>query len=164
VRSSLGFSVTPAGQTFNPTKLTEGSWPHLDEIVIDKGTASGNGFNVGDQIAVQAFGPQRKLQISGIAEFPGVSVGGASFGILDQPAAQQLFHKEASSTASVSGRSRACRTPSSSPRYSPALPEQVVRTGEAQARRTNTTRSVASSGSCATRCSRSRGALSSAHS
>ena len=31
--------------------------------------------------------------ISGIAEFPNVSVGGATFAILDQPAAQQLFHK-----------------------------------------------------------------------
>ena len=38
---SLGFSVTPAGQPFNPTKLTEGSWPRgNDQIVIDKATAA----------------------------------------------------------------------------------------------------------------------------
>ena len=91
---TLGFSVTPAGQPFNPTKLTEGSWPRgKDEIVIDKATAASNGFAVGDRIGVQAFGPARQLLITGIAEFPDVSVGGATFAILDQPAAQQLFHK-----------------------------------------------------------------------
>jgi len=91
---TLGFSVTPAGQPFNPTKLTEGSWPRgNDEIVIDKATAAANGFGVGDRIGVQAFGPARQLLITGIAEFPDVSVGGATFAILDQPAAQQLFHK-----------------------------------------------------------------------
>src|SRR3954447_12148810 len=89
-----GFAVAPAGQPFNPTKLTDGSWPHgPDEIVIDKATASKNGFTVGDHIGVQAFGPAQKLLISGIAEFPDVSVGGATFAILDQPAAQRLFHK-----------------------------------------------------------------------
>ena len=91
---TLGFSVTPAGQPFNPTKLTEGSWPRgNDEIVIDKATAAATGFGVGDRIGVQAFGPARQLLITGIAEFPDVSVGGATFAILDQPAAQQLFHK-----------------------------------------------------------------------
>src|SRR4029079_8759072 len=91
---SLGFSVTPEGQPFNPTKLTEGAWPlGNDQVVIDKATASNNGFQVGDRIGVQAFGPIRNLQISGIAESPTVSVGGATFAILDQPAAQQLFHK-----------------------------------------------------------------------
>ena len=91
---TLGFSVTPAGQPFNPTKLTQGSWPRgNDEIVVDKATASSNGFHVGDRVGVQAFGPARQLRISGIAEFPNVSVGGATFAILDQPAAQQLFNK-----------------------------------------------------------------------
>ena len=91
---TLGFSVTPQGQPFNPTKLSSGSWPTgSDEIVIDKATASGNGFNVGDRIGVQAFGPAQKFRITGTAVFPGVSVGGATFAILDQPTAQQLFHK-----------------------------------------------------------------------
>ena len=91
---TLGFAVTPAGQPFNPTKLTEGSWPRgNNEIVIDKATAAATGFGVGDRIGVQAFGPARQLLITGIAEFPDVSVGGATFAILDQPAAQQLFHK-----------------------------------------------------------------------
>ena len=91
---TLGFSVTPAGQPFNPTKLTEGSWPRgNNQIVIDKATAAANGFGVGDRVGVQAFGPARQLLITGIAEFPDVNVGGATFAILDQPAAQQLFHK-----------------------------------------------------------------------
>ena len=71
---SLGFSVTTRGQPFNPTKLTEGNWPHgANAVVIDKATASSDGFHVGDRIGVQAFGPARKLRITGIAEFPGVS-------------------------------------------------------------------------------------------
>src|SRR5436305_8374132 len=91
---TLGFSVTPPGQPFSPTKLTEGHWPHGDrQIVIDKATAASNGFGVGDVIGVQAFGPAHHLRITGIAEFPNVSVGGATFAILDQPAAQQLFNK-----------------------------------------------------------------------
>jgi putative ABC transport system permease protein len=134
---SLGFSVTPAGQIFNPTKLTEGSWPSSsDEIAIDKGTANGNGFNVGDQIAVQAFGPQRKMRISGIAEFPGVSVGGASFGILDQPTAQQLFHKEGQLDAIRVRSKSGVSTSELISQIQPLLsPEQVVRTGEAQAKK-----------------------------
>src|SRR3954464_4636367 len=91
---TLGFSVTPAGQPFNPTKLTEGHWPHGNrQIVIDQATAAGNGFNVGDVIGVQAFGPAHHLRITGVAEFPDVNVGGATFAILDQPTAQQLFNK-----------------------------------------------------------------------
>src|SRR5204863_8744019 len=79
---SLGCSVTPSGQPFNPTKLTEGSWPRGGrEVVIDKATANGNGFSVGDRIGLQAIGPARTLRITGIAEFPNVSVGGATFAI-----------------------------------------------------------------------------------
>ena len=91
---SLGFSITPEGQAFNPTKLTKGAWPSApDDVVIDKATASSEGFHVGDQIGVQAFGPAQTLHISGIAEFPNVSVGGATFAILTQTTAQRLFHK-----------------------------------------------------------------------
>jgi len=62
---SLGFSVTPEGQPFNPTKLTEGAWPLGDnQVVIDKATAANNGFAVGDQIGIQAFGPARKMRSS----------------------------------------------------------------------------------------------------
>jgi putative ABC transport system permease protein len=134
---SLGFSVTPQGQIFNPTKLTAGQWPTSgDEVVIDKATASGNGFHVGDRIGVQAFGPARKLLITGIAEFPGVSVGGATFAILNQPTAQRLFHKEGQLDAirvqSQSGVSTSQLTSEIQPLLGPT---QQVRSGTAQAQK-----------------------------
>ena len=134
---SLGFSVTDAGQTFNPTKLTAGRWPHgSDQIVIDKATASGKGFNVGDRIGVQAFGPIRRLRISGIAEFPGVSVGGATFGILDQPTAQTLFHKEGELDAIRVQSKAGVKTPQLLSEIKPLLSStEIVRSGTAQAKK-----------------------------
>src|SRR5215210_275209 len=92
---SLGFSVDPRDQEFNPTKLTAGSWPTGgDQAVIDKATASREGFVVGDRIQLQAVGPQRSFVISGIAELTGVgSIGGATFALFDLPTAQEVFAK-----------------------------------------------------------------------
>ena len=92
---SLGFSVDPNAQQFNPTQLTSGSWPHGgDQVVIDKATAANQGFAVGDPIRVQAVGPQRTFRISGIAELTGVgSIGGATFALFDLPTAQKVFAK-----------------------------------------------------------------------
>ena len=134
---SLGFSVTPSGQPFNPTKLTAGNWPRgNDQVVIDKATASANGFQVGDRIGVQAFGPARQLLISGIAEFPNVSVGGATFAILDQPAAQQLFHKvgqlDAIRVQSKAGASEAELVKQIKPLLGPT---EQVRSGTEQAKK-----------------------------
>jgi putative ABC transport system permease protein len=134
---SLGFSVTQEGQPFNPTKLTAGQWPQgHDEVVIDKATAKSNGFNVGDQIGVQAFGPARKLTVTGIAEFPGVSVGGATFAILDQPTAQTLFHKEGQLDAIRVQSKAGVKTPQLLSEIKPLLgPTEVVRSGTAQAKK-----------------------------
>ena len=134
---SLGFSVTNAGQTFNPTKLTAGQWPHgSDQVVIDKATAHSKGFNVGDRIGVQSFGPARKLQISGIAEFPGVSVGGATFAILDQPTAQTLFHKVGQLDAIRVQSKAGVKTPQLLSEIKPLLSStEVVRSGTAQAKK-----------------------------
>jgi putative ABC transport system permease protein len=134
---TLGFSVTQQGQVFNPTKLTTGSWPQgSDEIVIDKATAGDQGFHVGDRIGVQTFGAARKLRISGIAEFPGVSVGGATFAILDQPTAQQVFHKpnqlDAIRVQSKSGVKPAQLISEIQPLLGAT---QIVRTGTAQAKK-----------------------------
>jgi putative ABC transport system permease protein len=92
---SLGFSVDPRYQQFNPTRLTAGSWPSgRDEVAIDKATASSERFNVGDTIRAQAVGPQRSFRISGIAELSGVgSIGGATFALFDLPTAQRVFAK-----------------------------------------------------------------------
>jgi putative ABC transport system permease protein len=134
---SLGFSVTPAGQTFNPTKLTAGHWPTgSDEVVIDKATASGEGFHVGDRIGVQAFGPARKLRISGIAEFPGVSVGGATFAVLDQPTAQKLFQKEGQLDAIRVQSKAGVKPPQLLSEIKPLLSStEIVRSGTAQAKK-----------------------------
>jgi len=134
---SLGFSVTQAGQTFNPTKLTEGNWPRgSDEVVIDKATAHGNGFSVGDRIGVQAFGPIQQLRISGVAEFPGVSVGGATFAILDQPTAQKLFRKEGQLDAIRVQSKAGVKTPQLLAEIKPLLSTtEVVRSGTAQAKK-----------------------------
>jgi putative ABC transport system permease protein len=92
---SLGFSVDPHEQQFNPTKLTAGSWPSGgDQVAIDKATASREGFAVGDTIELQTVGPQRSFHISGIAELTGVgSIGGATFALFDLPTAQRVFAK-----------------------------------------------------------------------
>jgi putative ABC transport system permease protein len=92
---SLGFSVDPHEQQFNPTKLTAGSWPSgSDQVAIDKATASREGFAVGDTIELQTVGPQRSFHISGIAELTGVgSIGGATFALFDLPTAQRVFAK-----------------------------------------------------------------------
>jgi putative ABC transport system permease protein len=92
---SLGFSVDPKYQEFNPTKLTAGAWPSgPDEVAIDKAAASKNGFAVGDTIRIQAVGPQRSFRISGIAELTGVnSIGAATFALFDLPTAQRVFDK-----------------------------------------------------------------------
>ena len=134
---SLGFSVTPSGQPFNPTKLTEGHWPlGSGAVVIDKATASGHGFHVGDRIGVQAFGPVRRLRISGIAEFPGVSVGGATFAILDQPTAQLLFHKPGQLDAIRVQSKAGVSNPELVSQIRPLLgPTQIVRSGEQQAKK-----------------------------
>jgi putative ABC transport system permease protein len=92
---SLGFSVDPREQQFNPTKLTAGSWPSGgDQVAIDKATAAREGYVVGDTIELQTVGPQRSFRISGIAELTGVgSIGGATFALFDLPTAQRVFAK-----------------------------------------------------------------------
>jgi putative ABC transport system permease protein len=134
---SLGFSVTPSGQPFNPTKLTEGRWPHgSGEVVVDKATASSNSFKVGDRIGVQAFGPARHLRITGIAEFPNVSVGGATFAILDQPAAQQLFRKVGQLDGIRVQSKAGVKEPELIDQITPLLgPTEQVRSGTEQAKK-----------------------------
>ena len=92
---SLGFSVDPREQQFNPTKLTAGSWPHgPTQVAIDDKTAAKQGFSVGDPIRIQAVGPQRQFRVSGIAKLAGVgSIGGATFALFDVSTAQSLFGK-----------------------------------------------------------------------
>jgi len=92
---SLGFSVDPREQQFNPTHLTQGSWPGgTRDVVIDKATVAREGWVVGDQVRLQAVGPQQSFRPSGVAELTGVgSIGGATFALFDLPTAQRIFAK-----------------------------------------------------------------------
>src|SRR5215211_769895 len=92
----LAFSVDPdSDQRFNPLTLGAGSWPvGRNEIAIDRTTAENGDFEVGDTIRVAARGPVRSFEISGLAEFADVSIGGATIAVFDVPTAQELFEKE----------------------------------------------------------------------
>jgi putative ABC transport system permease protein len=92
---NLGFSVDPSRPAFESLKLTSGRWPGLDEVVIDKSTASKKDLAVGDMIGVQAQGPEQDVRISGLVKFGSVStIGGATLAGFDLPTAQKLFAKQ----------------------------------------------------------------------
>ena len=62
--------------------------------MIDKGTATDNGYGVGDRIGVAARGPVRQYTITGIARYGTVnSIGGATIAVFDVPTAQALLGK-----------------------------------------------------------------------
>jgi putative ABC transport system permease protein len=93
---TFAFGFDPNAERFNPLTLVTGVWARgPGQVVIDKGSASKAGYHVGDRIGVSAQGPVRHYTISGIARFGNVdSLGGATIGVFDVPAAQTLLHKE----------------------------------------------------------------------
>jgi putative ABC transport system permease protein len=92
---NLGFSIANPSSPFNPLALVQGSWPHGNEVVIDKSTANKEDFRVGQMVGVQAEGPVQRLRISGVVKFGSVaSIGGATLAGFDLPTAQKLFDKE----------------------------------------------------------------------
>lgn len=92
---NLGFSIANPDSRFNPLTLVEGEWPRLDEIIVDKETASKEDFEVGETIGVQAEGPVQRLRVSGIMQFSsGLTIGGATLAGFDLPTAQRLMRKE----------------------------------------------------------------------
>jgi putative ABC transport system permease protein len=91
---NLGFSIARGSSPFNPLTLVQGSWPHANEVVIDKSTANKEDFKVGQTVGVQAEGPVRRLRISGLVKFGSVStIGGATLAGFDLPTAQKLFER-----------------------------------------------------------------------
>jgi putative ABC transport system permease protein len=91
---NLGFSIANPESPFNPLTLVEGRWPGPDEVVIDKETASKEGFDVGETIGVQVEGPVAELRIAGIMQFSsGLSIGGATLAGFDLSTAQRLMDK-----------------------------------------------------------------------
>jgi putative ABC transport system permease protein len=92
---NLGFSIADGDSVFNPLTLAEGEWPGPGEIAIDRTTASKEGFELGEEIGVQAEGPVERLTLSGIFDFSsGLSLGGATLSGFDLPTAQRLMRKE----------------------------------------------------------------------
>jgi len=54
---TMGIGIDDAGRQFSPLKLTDGTWARGDgEIVLDAGTASSNGFKVGDTVRAAGSG------------------------------------------------------------------------------------------------------------
>jgi putative ABC transport system permease protein len=91
---NLGFSVDPSKPQFNSLTLVSGHWPGPTQVVIDTSTASKKNLNTGDTIGVQANGPVRQMQISGLVKFGSAqSLGGATLAGFQLGTAQRLFNK-----------------------------------------------------------------------
>ncbi|MDQ3066764.1 MAG: ABC transporter permease, partial [Actinomycetota bacterium] len=92
---NLGFSISDGDSPFNPLALEEGSWPGPNEVVIDKGTADEEGFEIGETIGVQAEGAVERLRVAGFVRFNSeISIGGATLAGFDLATAQRLFKKD----------------------------------------------------------------------
>lgn len=93
---ALAFGIDAGQERFNALTLTAGSWPSgPDQIAIDVGTASAEGYAVGDTIGVAAKGPVRTFTVSGVVKFGKVdSIGSATIAVFDVPTAQTLFGKK----------------------------------------------------------------------
>jgi putative ABC transport system permease protein len=91
---NLGFSIARGDSPFNPLTLVAGTWPQVNEVVIDKSTAGKEHFKIGQLIGVQAIGTVQHLRLSGIVKFGSVgTIGGATLAGFSVPTAQQLFGK-----------------------------------------------------------------------
>jgi putative ABC transport system permease protein len=91
---NLGFSIANGDSPFNPLHLVSGSWPRVDEVVVDANVAKKKHLRVGDPIGVQAEGAVQRFRISGIVKFGSASaLGGATLAGFDIPTAQRLFGK-----------------------------------------------------------------------
>ena len=91
----FGVGLDPNAGGLSPFKLKEGRFASgPGQVVIDAGTADKEGYSVGDSITVQARGPERTAEVTGIATFGDVdSMGTATFALFDLDAAQALFDK-----------------------------------------------------------------------
>ena len=93
---TFGLGLNPTDERFSPFELVEGAWASgPNEVVIDKATASGHDFAVGDTVRVGANGPTRSFTLTGIAKVGGVdSIGGATLAIWDVETAQSMLGKD----------------------------------------------------------------------
>jgi putative ABC transport system permease protein len=91
----FGFGFDPQAKGLNPLSLTRGRWASgPGQVVVDKGTATSNGLDVGETVGVAARGPVRQYRITGIARYGTVdSIGGSTIAVFDVPTAQALLGK-----------------------------------------------------------------------
>jgi putative ABC transport system permease protein len=91
---NLGFSVDPKHLRFSSLRLSKGSWPGQNQVVVDTSTAGKKNIEVGDTIGVQAQGPEQKMRVAGLVKFGSSgSLGGATLAGFTLATAQQLFDK-----------------------------------------------------------------------
>ena len=132
---TFGLGMNAADERFSPFELVEGAWASgPDQVVIDKSTASGHDFAVGDAIRVGANGPTRTFTLTGIAKVGGVdSIGGATLAIWDVETAQAMLGKDGFDVVAVqaaNGVSEEALVDA----IAPLLPDTaLVQTGEQQA-------------------------------
>jgi putative ABC transport system permease protein len=92
----LAFGIDSSGdQALNPLTLLDGQWPQGDgQIAIDKSTADGQHFGLGQTVEAFGDGPLAKYRISGIVGFGSEgSIAGNSISVFDLATAQRLFDK-----------------------------------------------------------------------
>ena len=108
----FGVGLDPQAGKLSPFKLKEGEFASgPGQVVIDAGTADREGYSVGDTIAIQARGPERKVEVSGIGTFGDVdSIGTATFALFDLHTAQTLFDKQGRYTEILVGGPSSVRT------------------------------------------------------
>jgi putative ABC transport system permease protein len=101
----FGVGLDPDAGELSPFRLKDGRFASgPGQVVIDAGTAEDEGYSVGDTVVVQTRGPERRVEVTGIATFGDVdSMGKATFALFDLEAAQGLFDMRGSYTEVLVG-------------------------------------------------------------
>jgi putative ABC transport system permease protein len=135
---TFGVGVDPSYPQFNPLKLVSGSWAVEPwQVVIDRDSADGHDYKVGDSIRIEVGGHVRSFRIAGLATFGDVSsLGGATFAVWDVKTAQKLLGKGSGYDAvSIQGAPHVSRSDLIGAVHTVTPPKITqVRTGEQQAK------------------------------
>lgn len=92
---SLAFGLDPDLPQFSLMTIDQGRLARgPTEVAIDEGTATENGFAIGDTIGIQIDGATRPFTISGIGSFGGASIGSATVAAFEVSTAQTLLGRE----------------------------------------------------------------------
>jgi putative ABC transport system permease protein len=92
---ALGFSIDATQPRFESLTLAEGRWPAPNEVAIDEASYKKADFRVGETIRVAAYGPARRMRLSGVVRFGALSsLGGATIAAMELRTAQLIFDKE----------------------------------------------------------------------